>query len=382
MTLPEGVERVRAKGRIYYYWNPGRGTARQAKRIPLPDPLNHPIRFERELTCLRGPIKIIYPPGSIGDLVERYKNSGDFKGLAESTRTSYGIHLQTFQDVWGMLPARDLTGEGVMTLRDSMAATPGMANHMLSVGRTLWGWAAPLSIVDGNPFAGIADLETGDNGHIPWPAWCSDYVCKTAPVDLVRMIRLGLATCQRESDLIRMGPGHREGPGVWCRPKKTRKKRKSFNIPLTPADALMLDRWADAPMMFTSTRWRAPIARHHADVYLYSPRGRPYTTTSLQARWQRWLKRTEAGRDMCKLWQSWVADMVRKYEWDISAEARNPTIHGLRGAGILIRRAEGHDVDQISNDVGMSRQMVERYMRFRDQMQVAAAGQTRLRVVK
>jgi hypothetical protein len=72
----------------------------------------------------------------------------------------------------------------------------------------------------------------------------------------------------------------------------------------------------------------------------------------------------------------------RKYEWEIDPEeAAYPTIHGLRGAGILIRRAAGHDVDQISNDIGMSRQMVERYMRFRDQMEVAAAGQARLRVI-
>jgi hypothetical protein len=31
--------------------------------------------------------------------------------------------------------------------------------------------------------------------------------------------------------------------------------------------------------------------------------------------------------------------------------------------------------------IGMSRQMVERYMRFRDQMEIAEAGQARLRLV-
>ena len=59
----------------------------------------------------------------------------------------------------------------------------------------------------------------------------------------------------------------------------------------------------------------------------------------------------------------------------------NPTIHGLRGAGILLPWADGFDVDQISNDVGMSKQMVERYMRFRDQFEVAEAGRGRLRIV-
>ena len=54
---------------------------------------------------------------------------------------------------------------------------------------------------------------------------------------------------------------------------------------------------------------------------------------------------------------------------------------GLRGTGILPRAEEGYEVDQIANDVGMSRQNVEHYMRFKDQMQVAAQGQKRLRLV-
>jgi len=123
------------------------------------------------------------------------------------------------------------------------------------------------------------------------------------------------------------------------------------------------------------------MRRINPDYYLFSPRGIPYTETSLRARWHRWLKTTD-GKVVCQRWQAWIAEMVRKYEWEIEPDdATYPTIHGLRGAGILIRRAAGHDVDQIANDVGMSRQMVERYMRFRDQMEIAAAGQARLRVV-
>jgi hypothetical protein len=74
---------------------------------------------------------------------------------------------------------------------------------------------------------------------------------------------------------------------------------------------------------------------------------------------------------------------VRKYEWDIEADdAANPTIHGLRGTGILLRYSLGYEVDQIANDIGMSRQMVERYMRFKDQMEIAAGGATRLRLLE
>jgi hypothetical protein len=53
----------------------------------------------------------------------------------------------------------------------------------------------------------------------------------------------------------------------------------------------------------------------------------------------------------------------------------------LRGTGILARAEQGFDVDQIANDIGMSRHNVEHYIRLRDQMKVGADGQTRLRLV-
>jgi hypothetical protein len=379
VTLPKGVEKVTAKGRTYFYWNPGRGSARQGKRIKLPNPEIEPGAFWKELELYINSAK---PPplhGSVGFLVQRYRDSEDFRRLSDSTKASYGVHLNRFEAAWGAL-SYDLPHGVVLALRDSLAETAGMANHMLSVGRTLWNWGRSIG-VQSNPFLSVANLDIGDVGHIPWPAWTVDLVCKTAWPDLVRMVRLGLATCQRESDLIRMGPAQRDRYGLWCRPKKTKKKRKAFCIPLTASDARTLDRWPQTKIAFTATRWKAPIQRGNPDYYLFSPRGVPYTETSLRARWHRWLK-TDDGKIVCERWKAWVAEMVRKYEWDIDPEeADYPTIHGLRGAGILIRRAAGHDVDQIANDIGMSRQMVERYMRFRDQMEIAAAGQARLRVI-
>jgi len=45
-----------------------------------------------------------------------------------------------------------------------------------------------------------------------------------------------------EFDLIRMGPVHRERKGIWCRPKKTKRRRRSFCIPLATVDAIEFDR--------------------------------------------------------------------------------------------------------------------------------------------
>jgi len=51
-----------------------------------------------------------------------------------------------------MLQADSLGTEGVLATRNALEATPGMANHMLSCGRTLWGWGILRDYAKQNPF--------------------------------------------------------------------------------------------------------------------------------------------------------------------------------------------------------------------------------------
>jgi integrase len=389
VTLPEGVEKTSVrkpsgKVYIYYYWNPGRGTDREGERIKLPNADTDPVRFWAEVERRRTAAPTTYPPGSIGDLIARYRSSEEFKQLSEGSQTNYEVTMRRFEDhaTWGLVPVNDLSALAVQTARDSMKETPVMANQMLSVGRTIWDWAIPLDLTKANPFDKVKDLEVPDRGHVPWPSWIVDYVLATATPDIVRTVRLGIMSCQRISDLVRMGNEHRENSGIWCRPKKTRKRRRAFLIPLKATDALELDRWAETPITFTNSRWLKPIDRYREDLYLYSPKGAQYTPDGLRARYGRWLADTPEGRELCRRWKEWVAAQVKKYEWDIDPEdADHPTIHGLRGTGILARAEQGYEVDQIANDIGMSRQNVDHYMRFRDQMKVATDGQRRLRLI-
>ncbi|ANW01299.1 hypothetical protein [Bradyrhizobium icense] len=389
MVLPEGVEKktIRKKsGKVYtyYYWNPGRGTEREGERVLLPNADAKPAAFWREVERRQKTTPTAYPAGSVGDLIVRYRDSDEFKRLSEGTQLNYEVTMRRFEahETWGMVAVKDLTPLIVQTARDGMKETLVMANQMLSVGRTIWDWAIPLDLAKTNPFDKVKDFDIPDRGHVPWPTWAVGYVRLHAWTDLVRMVRLGTITCQRGSDLIRMGPEHRDRNGLWCRPKKTRKRRRAFHIPLATADALEIDRWAETPVTYTNSRWLKPIDRFREDLYLYSPKGAPYTADGLRARWGRWLADTVEGRELCRRWKLWVAAQAKKYEWDIDPEdADHPTIHGLRGTGILARAEQGYEVDQIANDIGMSRQNVEHYMRFKDQMQVGADGQKRLRLV-
>jgi hypothetical protein len=71
------------------------------------------------------------------------------------------------------------------------------------------------------------------------------------------------------------------------------------------------------------------------------PAVRP-TPRQVCARYQRSLKKTPDGKEFCRLSQTWLTAQVKKYDWDINPEdTKNPTIHGLRGTGILTRYAQG-----------------------------------------
>jgi hypothetical protein len=247
----------------------------------LPNAETQPVAFWREVERRQTSVPTTYPSGSIGDLIARYRVSEEFKRLADGTRTNYEVTMRRFEDpeAWGMVMVRDLMPIAVQTARDAMKETPVMANRMLAVGRTIWDWGIPLDLAKHNPFDKVKDLDVPDRGHVPWPAWVVDYVKLHAWPDLVRMERLGIMTCQRGSDMVNMGPGHRDGSGIWCRPIKTRQRRRVFLIPLATVDALELDRWAETPVTYTNSRWKKPIARHREDLYLYSPKGAQYTST-------------------------------------------------------------------------------------------------------
>jgi hypothetical protein len=82
----------------------------------------------------------------------------------------------------------------------------------------------------------------------------------------------------------------------------------------------------------------------------------------VRARWHRWLG-SKTGLAVCAEWREWLAEQVAKYEWEIDPDsAKRSTIHGLRRTGVLTRWVDGYGTDQISNDIGMSRQMVDHYI--------------------
>lgn len=336
VPLPEGVQIVKKpNGRAYYYWAPKRGSKAAGPRVPLGSDTEDP-RFWQALRKARA---ATVGAGTFDALIDAFRSetNPDWTRLRPATRKDYSSYLDRLAAQAGDRLVSALTKPDVYAMRDGMAATPVAANHMLSVLQTIVEWGVPRGYRDDNPVIGVKRLDVEAGGAAPWPEDGYRAVLATAPPDLSRMAFLGRATGQRAGDLVRMKPAHMEADGinVWI---GKRRETKHF-VPLTKDQVREIMSWGVGDM----------------DYFIKSTRGKPYTATHLNSRWNRW----RASRDAAAL-----SDVAM-------------TIHGLRASKVADLAGAGLSDRAIGDEIGMSAQMVRRYLRFSDKTAMARASRDR-----
>jgi len=135
-----GIKRVRSKGRIYYY---DRKSGKRINAAPgTPE-------FFAELDRLRSPVKArSSTPGTLGGLIEAYRSSPEFAGLAPRTRADYQKVFDYLRKLEEM-PLYQIDEAAVMTFRDRAFAHKKrrFANYVAQVFRLLFAWGRPRGIV-------------------------------------------------------------------------------------------------------------------------------------------------------------------------------------------------------------------------------------------
>ena len=383
LDLPADVHYTRAKGRVYFYHQTGRGTSKAGPRTPLGKDPTDP-EFWKKLKEIAG-VKSEADeaaPGSVAALILAFrgleekgetivKPSPEWQTYATATKKDYSFYLDKIKAAWGPLPAAGVEPCHALALRDSLADSPGSANHLISVGKTLFKWGVPRKFATANPFREIEPIAVEDDGHWPWPACARDHVAKHAPQDLARFVYLAVQTGQRESDVVRFGLEAIDGRGLWVRPRKTKKRRGAFWVPLLAAAAQEVETWRSVPLTFALERRKAPVVVKPGKAFILSPAGNPYTPEGLRSRWNRWLE-TEEGKALIKRWTDFMRMRLERDGEEVAPDAVfKPTLHGLRSTAVVLRRMAGYSIQQISNDIGMSVSMVTRYSRFMDQKEAA-----------
>jgi hypothetical protein len=331
--LPQGVHRVRApSGATYFFWQPGRGTARSQPRVALGKDPRDP-EFWRKLDQLKGlPAADALFPGSWaaldrgwrGDPTKGVKPSREWDALAPGTRTIYALRMRLVVTTWAGLQVSLTDVAGIAALRDTIDGAVA-ANQMVKVIRAAMKWGRAHGYPSADVAAGLPARDVGEvEGATPWPEWAYRIIVNEAPEPLKRAAFLGRAIGQRRSDLVRIGKSSRRDDGLRFLIQKLR--NKSHFMPLFPDELAEIDSWP-APDI-------GPYITH---------RGKAITGDRLAAM----LKAFCEGHSKLKG----------------DAEV---FLHGLRATAVCDRRVQGLSHQAIANQLCMSPDMVMQYSKGMD----------------
>jgi hypothetical protein len=324
--LPQGVHRVPVGKVTYFYWQPGRGTARAGERIALGKDARSP-EFWRKLDQLQG----LPPPdavisGSWADLWRKWagaedkgiKPSLEWEDLSEGTRHNYQVYMNLVVRHWGGLQVALTDIAGLTAIRGEVGG-PSAGNQLIKVIRTAMRWGRSHAFPSSDVAAGLDPLNVAVEGATPWPEWAYRIVLTEAPEPLRRAAFLGRVTGQRKSDLVRMGKRCRRADGIEFAIKKLR-GRKHF-MPLYLDDLAVIDGWP-APDI---------------GPYIVDHRGKAISEDRLSGVLKRFCLSHPQLKD------------------------NEVLMHGLRALAVCDRRVDGMSHQEIANQLCMSVEMVMQY---------------------
>ncbi|MPZ36775.1 MAG: tyrosine-type recombinase/integrase [Rhizobiales bacterium] len=333
VNLPRAVHRVVSRGREYFYYQAGRGTDHASPRIPLPNDPHSPEFWNaiRQAQGIVGPI----PTDTINALADAHEIAWPTlpRKLSDATKEQYRRSLRVVRTAWGDLRADALRPSHVQALIDGLANTPGKANNVLDALRAMCRWAmGPRELLSRDPTLGVAHFADGE-GHKPWTPEQLKFADENFTGMLRRAYVLARYTGQRISDVVRLGFTDIDEGGFALRQKKTGVRPW---CPIFPELESEMATWEKRPGPF-----------------LVQDNGKPFSTNQL------WKVFNKARED--------------------HAELKDAVWHGLRANAVIRLRQSGYSTAQISDMIGMSPPMVERYSRHADRK---AGGQAVLLALK
>lgn len=315
------VKVVKAKGKEYCYFDTGQkkpnGATLYAPLPPRTDRikfgasyaahLSHRTRRDNATSSL-----------SLHSFIDQFQRSREFRDLKPSTQSRYNIYLHRLDTAFNTAPANELTGSDMVSLLDSMAATPGAANLLLAVTQSLykWGRSATRKLVTIEPCADIKPMKMGE--HQPWDEELLAIALKSNDTKVRLATALLYFTGQRIGDVCAMKWSHTKDGFVDVIQEKT-------GLPLT----IKLHR--DLKAVLDQTE--------RTDTFIIAGRnGKPLSEQTVR----KWL-------------QTYCAQLGHKI-----------VPHGLRKNAVNTLLEVGCSVAQVASVTGQSLQMIEHYSKRRN----------------
>lgn len=213
----EHVKYVRAKGRIYAYFNSGQKAYGKPVYARLPDPADP--GFFSTYAALKGVrTKRATLRDNVSRMCQAYQHSKRFLDLKENSQRLYALTLKRIDSLLGEFPVDDLQPTDIEAALDTLAG-PGARHVFIAVLAAMYRWKLGKGVP--RPTDNIDRVKYGE--HDPWPEHVLEAGLK-AEHDRTRLaIHLLYFTGQRIGDVCNMRWKDLEGGEVKWTQEKTGK---------------------------------------------------------------------------------------------------------------------------------------------------------------
>jgi integrase len=169
------------------------------------------------------------PPGQFRSIISKFRDSAEWKGLADKTRKDYGRYVSMIEQEFGDMPIQALDDPKVRAVflewRDKMSENPRKADYAWTVLARILSWAKNRSHITANPCEKGGRLyEGGDRAEIVWTSADLTSLFSSASSEVVAAVMLAVWTGQREGDLLRMPWSAYDGKTIRVKQSKTGKR--------------------------------------------------------------------------------------------------------------------------------------------------------------
>jgi integrase len=190
---------------------------RHGKRVRIKAAFGTPD-FDREYqaaiagtSSTRATVTLAAAHGSLGWLIERYREAQPWRDLSPATRAMRNRIFRQVIERAGHAPLGQIAKSSIINSRDARAATPFQARHYLDTMRGLFRWAVDALMVRVDPTEGVKNL-TRKSGP-GFVTWTEDDVARYEerwPIGTRQRVWLDvlLYTGLRRGDAVRLGRQH------------------------------------------------------------------------------------------------------------------------------------------------------------------------------
>lgn len=221
----KGVHKVtrrladRSKRTYYYAWRGG-------PRMENTDPNSRDFQREFiELTAERNqdPVK-----GYLGELINKYEASPDFKNLADSTKEINSYSIAKIRHRYFDFPLELLSQRGArrefIQWRNEIAENDGnaAADRAMSVLKRILRFGLNMELIDHHPLKDVNKLYDGSRKDIIWKDEDIQKLKDLGNEKITHALMLGLWTGQRQGDLLKLRWNAYDGHSLMIEHSKTK----------------------------------------------------------------------------------------------------------------------------------------------------------------